>query len=162
MRPEPWPKRLLLAAAVNLDCDVNDAEGQHASAHDPVTTLGVRPMKRLLAPALITMILAAALAAQAQAQVHSSAPGVASAKAAIDRLAGRLTYEIAAVHSSQPMSWQLLACKRRGAGETCTAEWIFAGETCSARLGAVAAGPSVRASELGKLQCGKQGSTQPG
>jgi hypothetical protein len=116
-------------------------------------------MKRRLAPALITMMLAAALAAQVQAQAHSSSPGVPSAKAAIDRFAGRLTYEFAAARSSQPMSWQVHACHRRGAGVTCTGEWTFAGETCFLRLAAVPAGPSVRVSELRKLQCSRHDST---
>lgn len=126
--------------------------------HDPVTTLGVRLMKRRLAPALITMILAAALAAQAQAQAHSPSLGVASAKAAIERFAGRLTYEFAADRSSQPMSWQVLACQKRGAVVTCTGEWSFAGETCSVSIGATAARRSVRVRELGKLQCSRQDS----
>jgi hypothetical protein len=106
------------------------------------------------------MMLAAALAAQVQAQAHSSSsPDVPSAKAAIDRFAGRLTYEFTAARSSQPMSWQVHACHRRGAGVTCTGEWTFAGETCFLRLAAVTAGPSVRVRELGKLQCSRHDST---
>jgi hypothetical protein len=111
-------------------------------------------MKRRLAPALIAIILVGALAVQAQAQPHGSALGVTSGKAAIDRFAGRLTYEIASGRSTAPMSWQVSACRKHGDGAVCTGEWIFAGETCSVRMEALQTGSSIRVRELGKLACG--------
>jgi hypothetical protein len=114
-------------------------------------------MKRRLAPALIAMSLSGALAAQAQAQPHGSALGVASGKAAIDRLAGRLTYEFASGRSTTPTSWQVFACAKHGSAAICTGEWIFAGEKCSVRMQALKAGRSIRVRELGKLVCSSEG-----
>ena len=116
-------------------------------------------MKRRLAPVLIAMILAGTLAVQAQAQPHGSALGVASGKAAIDRFAGRLTYEIASGRSTAAMSWQVSACRRRGDGAVCTGEWIFTGESCSVTMEAIQTGSSIRVRELGKLACSREGAT---
>ncbi len=118
-------------------------------------------MKRRLAPALIAMILAGTLAVQAQAQPHGSALDVASGKAAIDRFAGRLTYEIASGRSTAAMSWQVSACHRRGDGAVCTGEWIFTGESCSVTMEAVQTGSSIRVRELGRLACSREGATGP-
>ena len=116
-------------------------------------------MKRRLAPAPIAMIIAGALAVQAQAQRNGSALGVASGKAAIDRFAGRLTYEIASGRSTAAMSWQVSACRAHGDGTVCTGEWTFTGEKCSVRMQAVPTGSSARVRELGKLACSRQGGT---
>ena len=90
---------------------------------------------------------------------HGSALGVASGKAAIDRFAGRLTYEIASGRSTAPMSWQVAACRQHGNGAVCTGEWIFTGEKCSVRMEALRSGPSIRVRELGRLACSKEGDT---
>jgi hypothetical protein len=118
-------------------------------------------MKRRLAPALIATLLLGALAVQAQAQPHGSSLGAASARTAIDRFAGRLTYEITSGRSTAAMSWQVSACQAHGDGTACTGEWIFAGETCSVRMEAVRSGSSVRVRELGKLACSREGATDP-
>lgn len=113
-------------------------------------------MKRRLAPALIAMMLGGALAAQAQAQPHGHSLSLASGKAAIERFAGKLTYELAAARSATPMSWQVSACRKQGAGLICAGEWIFAGEKCSVAIEALTGAPSTRVKELGRLQCSKQ------
>jgi hypothetical protein len=115
-------------------------------------------MKRRIAPALITTILLGVLAAQASARPHGSSLSVASGTAAIDRLAGKLTYELATVHSATPMSRQVSACRKNGSGVVCTGEWIFAGETCTVRMEATS--PSARVRELGKLECSRQSSAE--
>jgi hypothetical protein len=119
-------------------------------------------MKRRLAPALIAMILAGTLAVQAQAQPHGPALGAASGRAAIDRFAGRLTYEIASGRSTAAMSWQVSACRKRGDGAVCTGEWIFSGEQCSITMEARQAGSTIRVRELGRLACSTDGATGPG
>jgi hypothetical protein len=113
-------------------------------------------MKQRLAPALIAMILAAALAAQAEAQPAPPSLSVTSAKAAIDRFAARLTYQVASVHSAAPMSWQVSACAKRGTAVICTGQWIFAGERCAAAMQALPGGVSIRVRQLKGLQCSKQ------
>jgi len=115
-------------------------------------------MKRRLAPAIIATLLLGALAAQASAQPHGSSLSVASGRAAIDRFAGKLTYELEAVHSAAPTGWQVSACAKRGSGVVCTGEWIFAGETCTVSMQATA--PSARVKERGRLECGKHSSTE--
>jgi hypothetical protein len=102
------------------------------------------------------------VAVQAQAQTHGSALGVSSGKAAIDRFAGRLTYQIASGRSTAPMSWQVSACRAHGDGTVCTGEWTFTGETCSVRMEALRAGSSLHVRELGKLACSREGATESG
>jgi hypothetical protein len=121
-----------------------------------------RLMKRRLAPALIAIILAGTLAVQAQAQPHGSALGVASGKAAIDRFASRLTYQITSARPSAATSWQVSACRVHGEGAVCTGEWTFTGERCSVRMQALRAGASLHVSELGKLACSREDGTQSG
>jgi hypothetical protein len=111
-------------------------------------------MKRRLAAALIATILAAALAVKAQAD--GAAVPVGSGKAAIDRFAGRLTYEIASSRSTGAMSWQVLACRKRGDGLVCTGEWTLAGERCSVTMEALRVGRSIRVTELGRLACSRE------
>jgi hypothetical protein len=117
-------------------------------------------MKHRLAPALIATILAGTLAAQAGAQPERSSLSVASGKAAIDRYAGRLTHEIAAVHPAAPMSWQVLACSKRPTGVICTGEWMFAGEKCAAGMQAFPRGASIRVRQLARLRCSTQNDAQ--
>ncbi len=113
-------------------------------------------MKRLLAPALIAMTIVGAPAVQA----HASALGVASGEAAINRFAGRLTYEIASGRTGAPMSRQVSACRAHGDGAICTGEWMFAGETCSVRMQALRTGSSLHVRELGKLACSSEGAAE--
>lgn len=119
-------------------------------------------MKRRLAPALIAIILAGALAVQAQAQPHGSGLGAASGKAAIDRFASRLTDQIASARPSAATSWQVSACQVHGDGAVCTGEWTFTGERCSVRMQALRTGASLHVRELGKLACGREGGTESG
>jgi hypothetical protein len=119
-------------------------------------------IKRRLTPALIAMILAGALAVQAQAQPPGSVPAAAPGKAAIDRFAGRLTYEIASGRSTAAMSWQISACRAHGDDTVCTGEWIFTGEKCSTRIKAVRTGSTMRVRELGKLACSREAAAESG
>jgi len=141
---------------------MNDAEEPHTDTTPSCDHVRGRLMKRCLAPAAIAMILTGAPAVQAQAQPHRSALGTASARAAIDRFAGRLTYGITAGRSTAPMSWQVFACRTHGAGAICTGEWIFAGEKCSVEMGALQTGPSIHVRELAKLKCSKPGDAESG
>ncbi len=114
-------------------------------------------MKRRLAGALIALILAGTVAVQAQAQPHGPAVGAAPAKAAIDRYAGRLTYQIASGRSTAAMSWQVSACRVHRNGAVCTGEWTFTGETCSVRMEALRTGASLHVRQLGRLACSREG-----
>jgi len=117
-------------------------------------------MKRRLAPAVIATILAGALAVQAQA--HGSAQGVAPGRAAIERFAARLTYQITSGRPTAAMSWQVSACRAHGDGAVCTGEWTFTAETCSVRMQALRTGSSLHVKELGRLACSREDGTQSG
>jgi hypothetical protein len=117
---------------------------------DPATTLGVRLMKRRVAPVLIATVALAAMAVQAQA--HSASLSVASGRAAITRFAGELTYSLSKGPSAMPMSWEVFGCAKRGASVICTAQWLSS-EKCSVEIQARASKPAIRVTEVGTLRC---------
>lgn len=113
-------------------------------------------MKRRLAPTLIAIMLIAAAAAQAQAQPHSHPLTVVSAKAAIDRFAGELTYQITGAGTATPVSWQVFACAKGRVGVTCTGEWTFASRKCSVGMEALQGRSAIRVRALGKVTCSEE------
>jgi hypothetical protein len=123
---------------------------------DPVTTLGVCLMKRRLAPTLIAIMLIGAATAQAQAQRRGPSLSVVSARAAIDRFAGELTYQITGAGTASPVSWQVSACARGRVGVRCTGEWTVANRKCSVGMEALRGRSAIRVRQLGKVTCSEE------
>ncbi len=118
-----------------------------------MTTLGVCLTKRRLAPTLIAVMLIAAAAAQAQAPPRGHSLSIASGRAAIDRFAGELTYQITGAGAATPVSWQVSACAEGRVGVRCTGEWTLPSRNCSVGMEALRGRSAIRVRQLGKVTC---------
>ncbi len=113
-------------------------------------------MKRRLTSIPIAIALIAAAAAQAQAQPHGPSLSVASARAAVDRFAGELTYQITGTGTATPVSWQVFACAKGRVGVRCTGEWTLASRKCAVSLEALQGRSAIHVRQLGKVTCYEQ------